>query len=247
MKDLLRRVLPKAVLERYRQFLREREQRRNERQSTEAVFTDVYRLNKWGGTSGEFFSGTGTANDAVASAYVRMVTEKATELGFLGKAFVDLGCGDFRIGARLLPLCARYTGVDIVKPVIEFNKAHHGTATTRFEHMNIVEERLPAGDVCFVRQVFQHLSNVQIAAVLRKLTAFRWVFITEHYPADNEAIRPNLDKVHGAGIRAYDNSGVYLTAPPFSLPADAVHLVLEVVGDQSEPGVIRTFLYTPKG
>ena len=75
------------------------------------------------------------------------------------------------------------------------------------------------------------------------------MFITEHYPTNNDAIRPNLDKVHGSGIRLYDNSGVYLTEPPFELPTQALEQVLEVAGTKSEaagdPGVIRTFLYRP--
>jgi SAM-dependent methyltransferase len=241
---LARRWIPDALLARYRGFKRARDQRRNERQSTEDVFSAIYRKNEWGGEAGALFSGTGS-NEQAASGYVGMVTEKATELGFLGLHFVDLGCGDFRIGLRLLPLCSRYTGVDIVKPVVEFNRAHYGSATTRFEQLNIVEDTLPDGDVCFVRQVFQHLSNKQVAAVLPRLSPYRWVFITEHYPPDNDAIRPNVDKAQGGGIRAYDNSGVYLTEPPFTLPADRVTLVLEVAADGSEAGVIRTFLYRP--
>ena len=38
-------------------------------------------------------------------------------------------------------------------------------------------------------------ANQQIAAVLLRLSRYRWVFVTEHYPPDNDAIRPNVDKV----------------------------------------------------
>jgi hypothetical protein len=75
------------------------------------------------------------------------------------------------------------------------------------------------------------------------------VLVTEHYPSDNPGIRPNLDKVHGADVRLWGNSGVYLTEPPFSLPADEVTPVLEVPGAGMAPGVdagvIRTYLYAP--
>src|SRR5580698_7861594 len=111
MKGVLRGLVPDALLEPLRRFKRRREQQRDERQSTEDVFTAIYTENKWGGAPGELFSGTGTANEQVSDAYVRMVAEQAAALGFQGATFVDLGCGDFRIGARLLPFCGSYTGV----------------------------------------------------------------------------------------------------------------------------------------
>jgi hypothetical protein len=125
----------------------------------------------------------------------------------------------------------------------------YGTATTEFVHLDIVRDPLPDADVCFVRQVMQHLSNAQISRVIGALEKYRWVFITEHYPSDNDAIIPNVDKPHGSDIRLHDNSGVFLTAPPFEVPAQALTLVLEYPavtwGSEEDPGVIRTFLYKP--
>ena len=117
-------------------------------------------------------------------------------------------------------------------------------------HLDIVAEALPDGDVCFVRHVLQHLSNEQILAILPKLRKYRWVFITEHYPTDGAAIEPNRDKVHGGYVRTVENSGVYLSAPPFALPAHSLTTVMEIPGadpgDGSDTGVIRTFLYKPR-
>jgi SAM-dependent methyltransferase len=249
MKALVRKLVPQRLLKRYGHFKRLREQRRNRHRTSEEVFTEIYERHKWGGAPGEFCSGSGSVDEPTVSTYVATVAEKASGEGFLGARFVDLGCGDFLVGKRLLPLCSSYIGVDIVKPLIERNQARYGSATTRFVHLDIVEDSLPDGDVCFVRQVLQHLSNRQISAVLEKLTAYRWVFITEHYPTDDRVARPNVDKVHGCDIRAYDNSGVYLERPPFGLPAPALQVVLEVpgvgLGDGDELGVIRTFLYHP--
>ena len=72
--------------------------------------------------------------------------------------------------------------------------------------------------------------NQQIISVLKKLKKYHWVFITEHYPTDNDMIKPNIDKVHGSDVRVYDNSGVYLTEPPFELPRLALEQILEVPG-----------------
>jgi hypothetical protein len=211
--------------------------RRNSRKTAEEVFTEIYTKNIWGGTQGEFCSGSGTVNESIVASYIAMVTEKAASGAFLGRTFVDLGCGDFQIG------------VDVVRPLIQRNQALYGDATTEFRHLDIARDDLPNGDVCFIRQVLQHLSNQQIAAVLTKLKQYQWIFITEHYPTDNGAIQPNIDKTHGRDVRAYDNSGVYLTQPPFALPPQNLQEVLAVsgsgLGKTKDPGIIRTFLYKP--
>ena len=118
-----------------------------------------------------------------------------------------------------------------------------------FQYADAAEDALPQGDVCFLRQVLQHLSNKQIVAILRKLTQYQHVLITEHVPLESNLFRSNLDKVHGADIRVYRNSGVYLDRDPFNIPASKLTLVLEVpgtyLGPQVHPGVIRTWLYEP--
>jgi hypothetical protein len=83
------------------------------------------------------------------------------------------------------------------------------------------------------------------------LKKYEYVFITEHYPTNNDLIRPNIDKVHGGDVRIYENSGVYLSKPPFSLPERSLSMLLEVksIGFAKgyNQGVIRTFLYYPQG
>ena len=109
-------------------------------------------------------------------------------------------------------------------------------------HLNIVEDDLPEGDVCFVRQVFQHLSNGQIIRVLKKLKKYRGVYITEECPVKKNGVKPNLDKVHGADTRMHLNSGIFLSEAPFNLSKQALKVVLEV---PYLAGVIRTILYKP--
>ena len=215
----------------------------------EEVFTEIYEQNKWGGSHREFCSGPGSTNEKIVSAYVSMISDKASSENFFGLSFIDLGCGDFLVGKKLIPLCSSYTGIDIVKSLIEHNQKKYGNEVTSFMHLNIVNDELPAGDVCFVRQVFQHLSNQQIKAVLQKLKIYKWVFITEHYPTNNKFIKPNIDKNCGSDIRLNENSGVYLTKPPFKLPINVIEKVLVVpvfwMGEGIDPGVISTFLYKP--
>ncbi|MEN9252146.1 MAG: class I SAM-dependent methyltransferase [Thermostichales cyanobacterium BF3_bins_165] len=247
----MRRLIPDSVVSNYRKVKRWIESRQNTHKSTEQVFTEIYEKNKWGGNKGEFCSGSGSVDEQLVSSYVSVIREKGLAEGFLGLTFVDLGCGDFRVGQRLIPLCSRYIGVDIVEPLINENRDKYGNSNIEFLKLDIIQDQLPDGDVCFVRQVLQHLSNQQIVTILDKIRKYPWVFITEHYPSDNQAIYPNKDKVHGGDIRLYDNSGVYLTEPPFAIPRQHLEMVLEVpgtpLGGKVDPGVIRTFLYKPAG
>jgi len=249
MKSFVKNLIPSPFIEQYRRIKRLINREQNRSKTIEEVFTEIYRTNIWGGSKGEFCSGSGSKDEFIVSAYISMISEKASADGFKGLTFVDLGCGDFHIGRQLLALCSDYIGLDIVKPLISMNQERYGNKTTRFIHCNIVDEELPDGDVCFVRQVLQHLSNQQILVILRKLRKYRWVFITEHYPKDNDAIKPNIDKVHGGDIRLEENSGIYLSEHPFELPRQALSMVLEVPGSgmekRDDQGVIRTFLYKP--
>ena len=245
------KLIPASLLEKYRHNRYIKRQEEDKNKSTEETFTEIYKLNKWGGEKNEFCSGGGSIDVPTVSPYISMISEKAHTEGFLGLTFVDLGCGDFRVGSQLLSLCSKYIGIDIVKSLVDRNQEKYGNDNIRFIHMNIIEDELPDGEVCFVRQVLQHLSNQQIIKILPKLTKYKWVFITEHYPSDNKTIKPNTDKVHGMDIRINVNSGVYLLLSPFNLSKQQLSLVLEVPSGtirdtRLDQGVIRTFLYKPK-
>ncbi|MEQ1850409.1 MAG: class I SAM-dependent methyltransferase [Chthoniobacteraceae bacterium] len=251
MKQTLLRLTPKPLLEGYRSLKRWAERRCNSQKTTEQIFTEIYRAGKWGGSEGNLCSGGGSLHEEIVGPYVTKVLALLCGITEFPIQIVDLGCGDFRVGRRFLDHCESYTGVDIVPDVVAANQAEFGSAKCRFAKLNIIDDPLPAGTVCFVRQVLQHLSNEQILKILPKLSQYRLVLVTEHYPSDNPGARPNLDKVHGAGIRLYQNSGVYLDRPPFDVPASQMELVLELPGHGFEggidAGVIRTFAIRPPG
>ena len=218
-------------------------------QSSERIFTAIYRQNQWGGAAGVICSGGGSADPLIVDQYLDMLRNHAQLAAYHETAFIDLGCGDMQIGQHLIPLCRSYVGVDIVKFLITRHQAQLGSDSVRFVHLDIINDELPPGDVCFLRQVLQHLSNKQILKILPKLKQYKYVYITEHVPAVAAAGRPNLDKPHGKGIRLDRNSGVDLTSAPFGLPANQVTVLLDVAGNthgsDSDPGVIRTVLYSP--
>jgi hypothetical protein len=246
VKSAIRRVLPKNLVSAYTDYRQFTLARRNQRMTTEEVFTGIYSNNRWGGASGTFCSGDGSHQTPIVAPYVAKVTAELDRIGASSMTVVDLGCGDYSVGRQLAPSCGRYIGVDIVKPLVAHNQATFSSPSVSFQHANIIEDALPAGDICFVRQVLQHLSNDQIIAVLPKLTKFRWCFITEHHPSPGRLQQPNSDKPHGDNIRINGGSGVFLDEPPFSIPAPRYRLLLEVPGilpiDDTDPGVIRTYI-----
>lgn len=251
-RERTRRALPKSWLRVRANFLLRVRSWRNSRESPEWVFTRIYAKNQWGGSPGEFFSGAGTVLEGAPDAYFEILKELSVTEAFKDATFVDLGCGDFRIGRRIAELSSAYVGVDVVRGLVEYNQTFYGRPRISFRHLDITTDSLPSGDVCLVRQVLQHLSNEEIGLVLEKLQNFRWVIITEHHPSTSDFL-PNLDKVHGADIRLRNNSGVVLSSPPFSISPATLRLVMEYELPKtddgrnllSDEGILRTYLWTP--
>lgn len=217
----------------------------NQSRSTSDVFSQIYSSGRWGG-DGKFDSGTGTGNDSVVDPYLMAIQKEVESLGLSGARFIDLGCGDFRVGRRIIPLSGSYTGVDIVPSLIEHLQQNYGRDSISFRCLNIIEDALPDGEVCFVRQVLQHLSNDQILKILPKLARYKYAFISEHIPNRTKPYTPNIDKPHGPDIRLYWKSGVFLDQPPFSLPASRMREILSVRGTAiwkgEDPGEIVTWV-----
>jgi hypothetical protein len=246
IKGSLKRFLPADWLETYRRVQRAREKKRNAAKTTEQVFTQIYAEKKWTAGAGEFDSGAGSSDERVANAYVSAVRDWLSRIGSTNLTIVDLGCGDFRVGRQFLDLCHNYIGIDVVKPLIDHLVEKFASSKVEFLHRNILEDGLPNGDICFLRQVLQHLSNNEIQTILRQVQKYRWVVITEHHPLEQFFRAPNLDKPHGADIRLFDGSGVFLEEPPFNVPRNRLELLLEIAGHPfpawPDPGVIRTYL-----
>lgn len=220
----------------------------NRFKTTETVFAEIYKVNQWGG-SGGFNSGAGTSVDRVATAYIQTVKEHLARMNLSPSRFVDLGCGDFRVGSQIAPLASSYIGGDVVPALVDHLNQTHGNGTTSFRCVDMVLDELPEGDVCFIRQVLQHLSNEQIQRILPKLSRYRCVFITEHIPNRSKPYVANIDKAQGPDIRLYWHSGVFLDQPPFSVPASQLTEILSVQGtpvwEGQDPGEIVTWIFEP--
>lgn len=194
------------------------------------TFQDVYQNNRWGSASGEkFFSGLGSRGQAVET-YVTCISDRITQhQRELGREIVvvDLGCGDFSVGRRLLECTPNmtYIGCDLVPELIAHHRSQATHSNASFQRVDIVTDPLPKGDIVLVRQVLQHLSNDNVRTVLDKLTIYDRIFVTEGQPIYRQG-PPNPDKPIGSGMR-FDwrtgrGCGLELDKPPFNLKTDEV-------------------------
>jgi 2-polyprenyl-3-methyl-5-hydroxy-6-metoxy-1,4-benzoquinol methylase len=193
------------------------------RLSVSEAFADIYRSHAWGSVEDRpFCSGDGSIREEAVGPYCAMVRDFIA--GNNIKRVVDLGCGDFAVGSRLIGPAVHYVGVDVVPDLIHYNRQHFGDPGIEFRCINIIDDQLPQGDLCLVRQVLQHLSNAQILKTLKALRRYRYVIATEHVYA-GAGLRRNRDKPQGPGTRIPRRSGVFLESSPFNCPAK---LMLEV-------------------
>lgn len=194
------------------------------------TFQAVYRDKLWGtDADARFFSGVGSRGEPAVSYVDAMAAIISTEVKDLQRVatIIDLGCGDFSVGARLLerlPM-VHYVGCDVVPELIEHNRERYESKRVQFETLDIVSQNLPDGDICLVRQVFQHIPNRDIACVLPKLRKYRAVFVTEGQPIVREG-SVNPDKPANAEVR-FDwrtgrGRGVELDQPPWNLTIEEV-------------------------
>lgn len=191
------------------------------RKTRKDQFATIYRENIWGGKKGTFFSGEGSHKKKYVDEYLQVIEKTITKNCI--SSIVDLGCGDFNIAKSYVHLVEKYVGVDIVDELIEYNTRHYGKTNIKFECLDIVEDELPDGELCLIRQVFQHLTNNEIRAVIKKLDKYRWVIITEDVYSKQNAIEYNKNIDFDRKTRRQKQSGVYLEEAPFNMEVEVLH------------------------
>jgi hypothetical protein len=206
---------------------------------TKDAMAQVYALNLWGKNNEAFYSGDGSHHPEIVQPYLEAVI---AFLSSFEKPLVvcDLGCGDFNIGKNLVVNAEQYIAIDIVEDLIHHNKSKYQLEKLSFHCLDIATAVLPKGDCAIVRQVLQHLSNDEIQIIIKKLTAYKYIILTEHLPAGD--FIPNKDIISGQGIRIKKQSGLDLLAAPFHLVVKDTKQLSKVVLNEQK-GVIVTTLY----
>jgi hypothetical protein len=186
--------------------------------SNEEIFSKIYRENLWaeGAKTEGFYSGTGTHSSS-GRTYVNYLDLfiKRNRI----RTMTDVGSGDFSIGGAITSRNQEiiYNGVDVVPELIEHNQKEFGNERIKFYCRDAAKEEIPAGDLLTIRQVLQHLSNDNIANILKHTRNFRYTLITEHILHPPYLTSYNIDKPSGKSTRAGFGSAVMVDKPPFNL------------------------------
>ncbi len=179
------------------------------RMSTGEIFSRIYSDRLWGRSDDPeqpFFSGTGSHDDRITRVYVDSVVRFLETLPNRPDV-VDLGCGDFNIGRQIRPFCNTFIACDIVPQLIDFNTRRFADLDVDFRVLDLVTDPLPTGDIVFIRQVLQHLTNDHIQQLVAKLAAsYDHLILTEHLP-HGDAFVANLDKPANSDIRLHLGRG----------------------------------------
>jgi tetratricopeptide (TPR) repeat protein len=217
--------------------------RENQLDDPAQVFANIYAHHAWGNdrVGRRFYSGDGSHTPETVAPYVEAVNGFLRDLG--GQVdVVDVGCGDFNIGSQIYQSCGRYQAFDVVPDLVTHNAAAFAHTGVTFAALDITRDTPPHSDVLFIREVFQHLSNDQIARALANIEGRYGYFVfTEVEP--KTPFTPNKDKPAGENIRMNLNqSAVVLTEAPFnqSFSSERLLCVVERKNDR-----VKTYVYTP--
>ena len=243
LRDFARRITPPPVRRLIVSTRLQTKRRGNAVRSAQDVFSEIYATGQWGSSGESFDSGSGSWG-LPAQSYVKFVRE-LIENSETRRA-VDIGCGDFRVASGFVDLLDSYVGVDVVPELIDRNMAEFGRPGLSFLALDAAISELPDGDICFIRQVLQHLSNNEITSILQRCSHFPIVVVTEHWPASEHRTRANRDKPHGADTRLDRGSWVDIAERPFRCGPTRECLVVPVDRPEYQMGeTIRTVVWTP--
>ena len=235
IKNALKKIIPSSVLEWRRRKVTAELQNSFADKTAAETFGEIYEKNVWGGEKGEFYSGDGSG-ERYATIYAETIRKFIAENKI--KRVVDLGCGDFRVASKFVSDAFNYTGCDVVFSLVKHLNENYKSERVEFKCVNIIEDELPDGDLCLIRQVLQHLSNAEIKQVLENARKYKYLIVTEHYPNEKNEFVPNLDIPHGPSVRVQFDSAVVLDKPPFDLKNTT--LLLDVEAEDKTR--LKTFL-----
>ena len=169
---------------------------------TKDAMEQIYEMHLWGKNSTKFYSGIGSHDSKIIDPYIEIVSSFLNS--FKNPLIVcDLGCGDFNVGKKLVQFTQKYIAVDIASNLINFNKNKFKNEKLEFHCLDIAVDDLPFGNCALIRQVLQHLSNVEVQNILHKLKTYKYVILTEHIPNESLLQIKKLfqDKVQGLKAR----------------------------------------------
>lgn len=123
---------------------------------TEQIFTDIYDNQFWaaGKVGAESVSGPGSSYTNTKKLVVEL---QKLFRDYNIRTILDVACGDFNWMQFVNLEGIQYYGIDIVKELIEKNLIYE-KENIHFQHMNLLEHKLPLADLVICRDCFVHFS-----------------------------------------------------------------------------------------
>jgi len=132
-----------------------------------ALFRLYYRTNYWGDPRTASGDSSRPERAAATKGLLQHIIDRNQYIKIL-----DIGCGDFCWGSALrLPPTCQYIGLDIVPEVIEANSRLYGSPPKiQFRVSDATVDTLPEADLVLIRDLFIHLEDEEVQAVLRAVS-----------------------------------------------------------------------------
>lgn len=215
-RKFIKKFIPNSILKLRQIFLNKKFDNRYEGRKIGEIFGEVYRDNLWGDGTPGYYSGPGSHDPSLVVPYVEAIKLFLQEEKMLESAN-DIGCGDFNIGHQISPMFDVYRGFDIVQNVIDQNRKLY--PHLEFHVLDATSNKPPKAQVIFIREVLQHLSNIDVQRVLKHVQGQCDVLIVSNARSKNNLkYVANKDMPTGPiARRAEMNSGLNLEAEPFNL------------------------------
>ena len=214
---------------RNRYFRSKSEAKNFKNMSNAQIFDKIYSEKLWGHNEEYIMSsGEGSHKKNIINPYIDAMNLLLSKIQPL--IIVDLGCGDFNVSKNFVSKAKTFIACDVSEKILSQNQTKFKHFNNlKFELIDISNDPLPGGDIAFIRQVLQHLSNDSIKKFvnyINKHKPYKHLVVTEHLPA-NKYFKSNFDKPSGPNTRLKLNSGVILHENPFLLNFKSYENILE--------------------
>ena len=135
-------------------------------EETEKIFTNLYATGAWGFNEEGLGSSGSDSQLENSLTYIDFLQEFLKSNGI--QSVLDVGCGDWSFSKEIKWGNARYTGIDIVKAVIERNQKLFSSSNISFIHGDMNEIELPEADLIICKDVLQYLPNNKIHSFIKR-------------------------------------------------------------------------------
>lgn len=147
--------------------------------NNQEIFTKIYKDRIWGnGTPDSPSSGDGSLPE-MSLPFLQFVQNVIQDNEI--ESVIDFGHGDWTMWRDYKFENVSYLGIDIAEGLSERVGAIYENSARKFCHSSKLTKGFPAADLFISKEVFQHLSNPDVKAVLEQLTSFKYLILCNGY------------------------------------------------------------------